>query len=113
MNRFARYSLAAVFLFAANAQDTKVNGEAERGKYIVENVAMCGHCHTPMNGAGQTDYSKRLQGAPFCNPFQDGRPTHRGLRVSRLGRTISSSACSPPGSHARVSRHASRCTSFT
>ncbi len=71
MNQFARYSLAAFLLFAAdrvqltNAQDTKLTGDAERGKYIVESVAMCERCHTPRNEAGQIDSSRRLAGAPI------------------------------------------------
>jgi mono/diheme cytochrome c family protein len=74
MNQFARYSCAVLLLFAAdraqlaNAQESKVSGDAERGKYIVENVAMCGRCHTPLNAAGMTDYDRRLAGAPILQP---------------------------------------------
>jgi mono/diheme cytochrome c family protein len=39
-------------------------GDLERGKYIVENVAMCGQCHTPRNGDGTLDHSRPLDGAP-------------------------------------------------
>ena len=74
MNQFVRYSLAAFILLAADrvqltyAQETKVTGDAERGKYIVESVAMCERCHTPRNQAGETDFSKRLHGAPILQP---------------------------------------------
>jgi len=74
MNQFARYSLAAFLLFAAdrfpllNAQEPKAAGDVERGKYIVESVAMCERCHTPRNEAGNTDYTRRLAGAPILQP---------------------------------------------
>lgn len=50
-------------------------GNAElvaRGKYIVEDVAMCGNCHTPRLGNGQLDRSRWLAGAPV--PYLPARP---------------------------------------
>jgi|HubBroStandDraft_6_1064221.scaffolds.fasta_scaffold01360_12 mono/diheme cytochrome c family protein len=44
---------------AAPAQQSSV----ERGKYLVENVAMCVECHTPRDDNGQVDNSRMLQGA--------------------------------------------------
>jgi mono/diheme cytochrome c family protein len=38
-------------------------GAVDRGKYLVENVAMCEECHTPRDSAGNLDESRRLQGA--------------------------------------------------
>lgn len=38
-------------------------GAIERGKYLVENVAMCEECHTPRDASGNIDESRRLQGA--------------------------------------------------
>ncbi|HXX43637.1 MAG TPA: c-type cytochrome [Candidatus Acidoferrales bacterium] len=38
-------------------------GAIERGKYLVENVAMCEECHTPRDANGNIDESRRLQGA--------------------------------------------------
>jgi mono/diheme cytochrome c family protein len=35
-----------------------------RGKYLVENVALCGDCHTPFNEKGEPIESRKLQGAP-------------------------------------------------
>lgn len=35
----------------------------ERGRYLVENVAMCEECHTPRDANGNLDESRRLQGA--------------------------------------------------
>ena len=34
-----------------------------RGKYLVNNVGMCGDCHTPMDRKGQPIKSKNLQGS--------------------------------------------------
>jgi len=38
-------------------------GAIERGKYLVENVAMCEECHTPRDAGGILDESRRLRGA--------------------------------------------------
>jgi len=38
-------------------------GAIERGKYLVENVAMCEECHTPRDANGNIDESRHLQGA--------------------------------------------------
>ena len=46
---------------AAPAQQSQV----ERGKYLVEEVAMCGECHTPRDENGDPDNSRYLQGAPI------------------------------------------------
>jgi len=49
-------------------------GDVARGKYIVENVAMCGQCHTPRHGNGELDQSRKLQGSsvflqpPYADP---------------------------------------------
>jgi hypothetical protein len=46
-------------------------GDLERGRYIVENVAMCEECHTPRDGNGNLDESRRLEGAPiWIQPVQ-------------------------------------------
>jgi len=36
----------------------------ERGRYLVERVAMCGECHTPRRGDGTLDRDRWLDGAP-------------------------------------------------
>lgn len=60
------------FVFAlaplVHAQDAKV----ARGKYLVENVAICGDCHTPMLPTGQPDQSRSLKGAALT--FQSIQP---------------------------------------
>ena len=37
----------------------------ERGRYLVENVAMCGECHTPRDAQGRLNRNAWLQGAPI------------------------------------------------
>jgi hypothetical protein len=39
--------------------------EIERGRYLVEEVAKCGECHTPRNAQGRLDRNEWLQGAPI------------------------------------------------
>jgi len=83
MNQLARFSLAAFLVFAADrtrpaiaqepkqakkAMDEVGGGDIERGKYIVEGVAMCGRCHTPGGDKGQPDHMRWLQGAPIRDP---------------------------------------------
>jgi hypothetical protein len=46
----------------AAAQKT-APGDVERGRYIVEDVAMCEECHTPRDANGNLDESRQLQGA--------------------------------------------------
>lgn len=36
----------------------------DRGKYIVENIAMCGECHTPRDMSGNLQTGAYLQGGP-------------------------------------------------
>jgi len=58
--------------------------EIERGKYIVENVAMCPQCHTPRDGNGALDRSRPLDGAPEF--FQPPRPDPNWpLKAPRIG----------------------------
>jgi mono/diheme cytochrome c family protein len=68
MNQFARYSLAACLLFAADRPQLSSAQDADRGRYIVESVAMCGRCHTPRNEAGEQILANRLLGAPIQQP---------------------------------------------
>lgn len=72
--------MAVLFLLAtspsrpATAQEAKKlraggpdAGSVERGRYIVEGVAMCGRCHTPGNVAGEAERDHRnwLKGGPL------------------------------------------------
>jgi hypothetical protein len=48
---------------SVNGPPSSTRGDVERGKYLVENVAMCGECHTPRNSRGDLKYDAWLQGA--------------------------------------------------
>ncbi len=75
-------ALALVMLSGSHltiAQEAKrpvaLTGDATlvaRGKYIVEDVAVCGNCHTPRNSDGELDRSRWLAGAPV--PYLPARP---------------------------------------
>jgi hypothetical protein len=39
--------------------------EIDRGRYLVEDVAMCGECHTPRDSQGELDRHAWLEGAPI------------------------------------------------
>jgi len=58
---------------AAPAQVAGGGDAVARGKYIVEDVAMCGTCHTPRLPNGDLDRSQWLAGAPV--PYLPARPT--------------------------------------
>src|SRR5260370_2909534 len=73
MKTVARISVGFFVLFAgshwAKAQQAKKPGGADsasidRGRYLVEAVAMCGRCHTPWNQAGEGQRSNWLLGGP-------------------------------------------------
>ncbi len=60
------------------------NAEVARGKYIVENVAMCPQCHTPRDGNGALDPSRPLDGASEF--FQPPHPDPNWpLKAPRIG----------------------------
>ena len=69
-------------------------GDVARGKYIVEDVAMCGTCHTPRRTDGQLDRSRWLMGAPV--PYLPAQPTSDWpINAPRLAGT-------PPTSNAQM-----------
>lgn len=59
--------LGGICLVAVAAQKTSnpagASGQADRGRYLVESVAMCGECHSPRRSDGELDHSRWLQGA--------------------------------------------------
>ncbi len=58
--------------------------DVARGKYIVENVAMCPQCHTPRDSNGALDPSRPLDGAPEF--FQPPHPDENWpLKAPRIG----------------------------
>ena len=44
------------------AQPAPDDAQIQRGKYLVENVAMCAECHTARDDKGQLDRSQWMQG---------------------------------------------------
>lgn len=46
-----------------NAAPAAPQSSVDRGRYLVEDVAMCEECHTPRDTGGNLDESRRLQGA--------------------------------------------------
>lgn len=68
------------------AQQSKV----DRGKYIVENVAICSQCHTPHTDDGQPDRTRWLEGAEVwlkpAMPVQDWP-----LKAPRIAGTLPAS----------------------
>jgi Cytochrome c len=61
-------------------------GEVARGKYVVENVAMCGQCHTPRDPGGSPDRAHWLQGAPV--PWSPVKPDPNWpINAPRIGGT--------------------------
>lgn len=58
--------------------------EVERGKYLVNSVAMCPQCHTPRNANGALDQSRLLDGAPELSqpPYKD---PNWPLKAPRIG----------------------------
>ncbi len=54
----AAFLLGVGTLRAQPAPDAQI----QRGKYLVENVAMCGECHTPRDDKGQLDRTQWLEG---------------------------------------------------
>lgn len=68
-----RTTLAAVIaamLTASGAGAAEKPGQLAHGRYLVENVGMCGDCHTPRGAMGQPDLQHPLGGATL-----DFRPT--------------------------------------
>jgi mono/diheme cytochrome c family protein len=62
-------SALLVIAFQTNAaaqtkKEAPSAGATQRGKYIVDHLAMCIQCHTPRNDAGDLIETQYLQGAP-------------------------------------------------
>ncbi|MGH9703456.1 MAG: c-type cytochrome [Candidatus Acidiferrales bacterium] len=55
---------------AASSPELK-QGDIERGRYLVEEVAKCGECHTPRDERGNLEKSRWLQGGAIWI-----QPTH-------------------------------------
>jgi mono/diheme cytochrome c family protein len=83
---------------AAKAEDksTSHNSPAtiERGKYIVEDVAICSQCHTPRDSKGVADRNHWLEGGAVW--FKPAEPAENWpLQAPRIAGT-------PPGTDAEM-----------
>lgn len=100
MTKLTRLSLISVLACAAGwlpakgqvKQDAGRQALIERGRYIVENVAMCELCHTPRDGNGNPDRGRWLMGGPL--PL---RPNYPGPAWPLVEPRI---AGTPPGTDA-------------
>ena len=69
---------AAVTLFAALPLVNAAPDQVERGKYLVEEVAKCQDCHTPLGADGQLDREKWLKGTVLnFQPMQAVKDWHK------------------------------------
>lgn len=60
--------LAAALMISARTPQKRAaasKSEIERGKYLVEEVAKCGECHSPRTETGELKYDAWLRGAPI------------------------------------------------
>ncbi len=97
MKKLIRLSLIpilalAVSSFSAEAQSKPAKGGkdlVERGKYIVESVAMCERCHTQRDEHGNPDRTEWLMGGPTQT-----RPTYSAPGWALVEPRL---AGSPPG----------------
>jgi mono/diheme cytochrome c family protein len=64
---FAVALMCAITIAAADSAHTSSAAAAKiaRGKYLVDQVGMCGDCHTPRDERGAPIAAKYLQGAPI------------------------------------------------
>lgn len=57
------YSQNAEPAARAGSRASENQNAESRGKYIVENLSVCGQCHTPRDSSGAPDRTRWLQGA--------------------------------------------------
>lgn len=60
----ALFTTGALAQTAAPAQGTYTQEQIDRGRYLVENTAMCGQCHSPRNDKGELQMDQWLHGGP-------------------------------------------------
>ncbi|SRR6266567_1573516 len=70
----------------SKVQNTGNTQSVDRGKYLVEGVAMCGQCHTPRDSNGNSERTRWLQGAPV--PWLPAKPdSDWPVNAPRIGGT--------------------------
>jgi hypothetical protein len=61
------------------------SGDIERGRYIVENVAMCGECHSSRDAQGNVIKETRFKGGPIpVSPPWTNTWANRAPRIAGL-----------------------------
>jgi mono/diheme cytochrome c family protein len=113
-----------LFRFDALAQDRGGAAGAksiDRGKYIVDRIAMCSECHTPRNRTGELQVTEYLLGAPVtvsAPPFPNvkwalkapaiaglsGYTNEQGVRLLMEGLTTDGRTPDPPMPPYRMNR---------
>ncbi len=113
-----------LFQFVALAQDgagVTNSKSVERGKYIVDRLAMCSECHTSRDATGQLQLTKYLLGAPVpvsAPPFPhmkwalkapaiaglSGYTAEQGIRLLMEGITADGRIPNPPMPRYRMNR---------
>ncbi len=82
--------IGCVLLLASCGLSLGQQSKIDRGKYVVENVAICAQCHTPHADDGQADRARWLEGAEVwlkpAMPVQDWP-----LRAPRIAGTLPAS----------------------
>src|SRR5579871_5838857 len=63
--RWLLVSLVTITAEVRGCYSQNIDSSVKRGKYIVENVAMCERCHTPRDEHGQPDRGRWLMGGPL------------------------------------------------
>ena len=89
------FLIAAAVLLPSRAQQSKPSA-VERGRYIVESIAMCEQCHTQRDGHGNPDRAHWLMGGPITMLPAYAAPVW-AKREPRL-------AGSPPGTDEEIIR---------
>lgn len=76
----------ALSLFETETGSSQTNADVERGKYLVENAAMCVQCHSPRDSKGKLIRGKLLSGArvPVASPWPNEKWAPRAPKLAGL-----------------------------
>src|SRR5262245_58905640 len=77
-------SVLAVGMWYSHAEEKAANAQRDataavkHGEYLVNNVAHCSHCHTPMTDKGEPDKARFLPGAKLWIKPKDDKTSWAG-----------------------------------
>ena len=80
---------------APSAGQIPAAAQVERGRYIVEDVALCGRCHSPLDQNGNRDRFRWLMGGQVALETTVPNPGDWAILAPRLAGT-------PPGTDAEI-----------